>query len=466
MTAEKKTYRGRTFPDFILPDKDKKSTRRFLKGGETTSFDIKLKTVTPILGGGYHTRELDDVDIIRVPTIRGHLRFWWRALYAHKFKGSEELYEAECKLWGGAGGEDDGAGKSKVELRIKNKKELYARKDSYIDSSKVHTYTSKKKDFKETVGSYALWVAQEPHADRYKEGLVFELYVRTPIEHLKQVRNTIKAWILFGGYGSRTRRGLGSLTVNIDTKNKDKEKETEDINRWLPKEADGKAINNLFEGLDPLGKEVGEEDKFKGDTPRLPGALLYVKDTMTEDQDAWKEALNKLKAFRQGRGFAREQGDQRPGRSRWPEADKIRRLTSRIRAHTPRFNSECYWPRAGFGLPIGGQFVTSRGREEDEPGNFLIKWRDDEDSHDRLASPLILKPLPLANGKYVPCALWLNRGYPKGEVFVDGLNGSEAPFDKLTADNDKVLFKPLQGKGSLRDAFLDWLGTQGFKEVQ
>ncbi len=461
MTAEKKTYRGRTYK--ALPDLPEPRSRRFLGGNETTSFDIQLKTVTPILGGGYRARELDDVDIIRVPTIRGHLRFWWRALYAHKHRGSEELYKAECKLWGGAGGEDDEAGKSKVELRIKNKKELYARKDSYIDSSKVHTYTSKKKDFKETVGSYALWVAQEPHADRYKEGLVFELYVRTPIEHLKQVRNTIKAWILFGGYGSRTRRGLGSLTVNIDTKNKDKEKETEDINRWLPKEATKKAINGLFDGLDPLDAE----GDFEGDTPKLPGALLYVGSNPSNAESSWVKALNKLKAFRQGRGFAREQGDQRPGRSRWPEADKIRRLTSRIRAHTPRFNSECYWPRAGFGLPIGGQFVTSRGREEDEPGNFLIKWRDDEDSHDRLASPLILKPLTLTNDKFVPCALWLNRGYPEGgEVFVDGLTGSEAPFDKLTGKGDEVLFKPLKDKETLREAFLDWLGTQDFKEVE
>jgi hypothetical protein len=85
MPAEKKPYRGRTLPDFIRPDKEKQSSRRFLGGNETTTIVVQLKTVTPILGGGYRTRKLDDMDVIRVPTIRGHLRFWWRALYAQGF---------------------------------------------------------------------------------------------------------------------------------------------------------------------------------------------------------------------------------------------------------------------------------------------------------------------------------------------------------------------------------------------
>jgi len=97
----------------------------------------------------------------------------------------------------------------------------------------------------------------------------------------------------------------------------------------------------------------------------------------------------------------------------------------------------------------------------------LINGQKKKVPKDRLASPLILKPLPLTGDKFVPCALWLNRGYPEGgEVYVDGLTGSEAPFDKLTGKGDEVLFKPLQGKKSLREAFRDWLGTQGFKEVQ
>jgi hypothetical protein len=37
------------------------------------------------------------------------------------------------------------------------------------------------------------------------------------------------------------------------------------------------------------------------------------------------------------------------------------------------------------------------------------------------------------------------------------VRGSEAPFDRLLGAGDKSLFRPLDGKSTLRDAFLDWL---------
>jgi hypothetical protein len=42
-------------------------------------------------------------------------------------------------------------------------------------------------------------------------------------------------------------------------------------------------------------------------------------------------------------------------------------------------------------------------------------------------------------------------------VYLKGVPGSEAPFDLLIAPGDKTRFKPLEGKKTLRDAFLDWL---------
>ncbi len=45
------------------------------------SITLHLRLITPLFGGGYETREVDPDCIIRPATIRGHLRFWWRALY-------------------------------------------------------------------------------------------------------------------------------------------------------------------------------------------------------------------------------------------------------------------------------------------------------------------------------------------------------------------------------------------------
>jgi CRISPR-associated protein Cmr1 len=44
------------------------------------------------LGGSPQTRTIDAVDIIRAATIRGHLRLWWRALYAHQYDCPTALY--------------------------------------------------------------------------------------------------------------------------------------------------------------------------------------------------------------------------------------------------------------------------------------------------------------------------------------------------------------------------------------
>src|SRR5690606_20083052 len=108
------------------------------------------------------------------------------------------------------------------------------------------------------------------------------------------------------------------------------------------------------------------------------------------------------------------------------EADKIRHLTRRTRGHEPRHNGVPVWPRAGFGLPIVGRFQRQarNGGRLDEPDDFLLLWRRGRENEDRLASPLIVKAVPLAGGTFVPCALWLNRAYPAGsgvEVYVKGV---------------------------------------------
>ena len=168
----------------------------------------------------------------------------------------------------------------------------------------------------------------------------------------------------------------------------------------------------------------------------------------------------------------------RPSISNWPEADKIRRIKNKTRAHAPRHNAAPAWPRAGFGLPIIGQFQTqdrygqrfdSRNPQNGEPGPFELRWRAGNDERDRLASPLIVKALPLADGSFAPCALWLNRSEPTGaqvglarpkqgrpdEKEVDP--ATMAPFDRLVANGDTPQFSAIANKTSLRQAFLDWL---------
>lgn len=442
---------------------------RAARGGpELHELRVRLEVVTPILGGSHQTRAIDDVDVIRAASVRGHLRFWWRALYASHCANAEELYERESALWGRAATKD--GGRSIVEIRVE------VTVPGGTDNSEVRLYDSR--DGRRTPGAYALWPARAetrtntPAAPRRKPGTQFQLRVKvaaTSEAEVKPVRNALSAWILFGGYGGRTRRGLGSLTV------------IEDATAWLPSTLTREAFTSLF-GIDIFAAPT----TMPNDVPWFGGAALQLRPAVKDAHTAWVAALDWLKEFRQGTSGpdgerAREPDPgggrlRRPSISNWPEADKIRHIERKTKTHTTQHSATAAWPRAGFGLPIIGQFQTTDRNDNrnayEEPGRFELRWRAGKAEHDRLASPLIVKALALADSTFAPCALWLNRSYPQGaEVGLarprQGGRANEkevdprtlAPFDRLVARDDTARFSALANKASLREAFLDWLHT-------
>jgi CRISPR-associated protein Cmr1 len=175
------------------------------------SFSVEIETVTPILGGAPETRTIDTIDIIRAPTIRGHLRFWWRALQRDPelLADRAKFATAEAAIWGKAHDRDNG-GRSPVEITVEVRQPVPRRDPSDIDYR--------------TPGAYALWPAmrirekgkeQDP-APRYPAGVRFRLSLSAPETSIHELQNVVRAWLLFGGYGSRTRRGLGSLKLTKD----------------------------------------------------------------------------------------------------------------------------------------------------------------------------------------------------------------------------------------------------------
>jgi len=436
-----------------LPEANSRAMRA---GPDLIETSVRIEVVTPILGGAALLRNADIVDVIRTPSIRGQLRFWWRALNGHLYESPEGLHARESALWGRAA-EVEG-GRSAVELRVA------VEQTGKPDSSDIRLYDSK--EGKATPGAYALWPAREekrerrPTAPRRAPGTRFLLTLLAPSSDIKEVENVVRAWLLFGGYGSRTRRGLGAFRV-LDAPT-----------GWLPPTAARQELERLF------GRDIfAAPGTPANDVPWLAGAALHVGRAERNAEAAWTRALEWLKEFRQGTssgpgGRARETGTgklqpQRPSISNWPEADKIRRLAGKTKAHPPRHNSTLAWPRAGFGLPIIGQFQAKArdGSRLDEPGPFELRWHEPNPNepgktveHERLASPLIIKAMPLANGEFVPIALWLNRACPQnGEVVLRDVRDSAAPFDRLVAAGDTPRFPALAGKQSLREAFLDWL---------
>jgi CRISPR-associated protein Cmr1 len=401
------------------------------KGERLVTFSVAIKVVTPILGGSSRLREIDDIDVIRAPTVRGQLRFWWRALRGHDADPAA-LRDAERELWGGVGTTQV---RSPVEVRIRVDK-VGDRDDTDVRPS--------------SPGAYALWPAREEPgrlaAPRRRPGTRFEVTVVVPATREPEVRDAMRAWLLFGGYGSRPRRGLGSLTV------------THEANTWLPAAPTRREIAGLFDR-----DVLAAAPHAATETPRLAGASLLVGVATESAHDAWTAALGWLSEFRQAKTDSA---------SSWPEADKVRHLTRRSGARVPRHNSIPAWPRASFGLPIVFRFKDPPKGREPEPGPHMLSWLPEEESKpaDRLASPLVLKALPLANGRFVPCALWLHRTPPPGQVVLLGrteggsgwrrVPGSEAPYDRLVADGDSSLVPALRDAADMRSAFLGWLSRR------
>ncbi|MCG8418429.1 MAG: type III-B CRISPR module RAMP protein Cmr1 [Proteobacteria bacterium] len=388
-----------------LPPEPPRRDRRFMATRQDDRIlCLPLETVTPIFGGAASPRQLDDVDAIRVSGIRGQLRFFWRALYGHECQNAAELAAQEFALWGGI----------TAQQPVRSRVDLWLSHVSGIGPGSRDT--SRIKDRR--VG-YVLWPARPPReeapwAPRRKKGVQFCLHVRiadpdrkagngSEITNATQVLSALRAWLLFGGIGSRTRRGCGSLTINLTACAGQPDRIQ--LAAWLPAEANPMAIERLL-GMRCISKPA----RPLRDMPSLHGARLFHGRPGRSPKKAWEQAISWLQQFRM------EIGPKQRG--------KPKRELNHARA---------IQERAALGLPI----VGLAGNE-----NARLGWNNRAgQSRDRLTSPVIFKPLPLADGRFAPIALWLARADPKGSLIwlcgdsPQGLVAGEFPkSDRLLGD--------------------------------
>jgi hypothetical protein len=111
-------------------------------------------------------------------------------------------------------------------------------------------------------------------------------------------------------------------------------------------------------------------------------------------------------------------------------------------------------------LPIQVRFQKlDRNKQPFVPGpprETEILWTPDGCTpSQRLASPVIVKPVQLREGRFVPVALWLDRELPASAQA--GLADRPDSLAPMSAMPPSPLYSPLAGKASVKDAFMDWL---------
>ncbi|GGN27625.1 MULTISPECIES: type III-B CRISPR module RAMP protein Cmr1 [Marinomonas] len=294
----------------------------------------KCTLVTPMYGGGVEAGKVDTAMPIRASSIRGQLRFWWRIACGPK--DPKELFKRETAIWGGIG--DEGAKASKVQIRVKCKK---------INSN----HLERSKSIKGFGVKYILGAADEVSCLLSGYEFVLEVHYKDQVldEEKAQVEETLRWWASFGGIGGRTRRGFGAIKI---------------------------------EGLKPV-----YETEMKGLMKLEFISDSNGKKSFNSAEDAWKKATELFYQFRQGKGIGRNEGQgSRPGRSRWPEPDQLRRMTKKHKTdHDPVHPAGNVFPRAAFGLPIIFDF---NDRTNKEPNTMTLLPKGEQ----RMASPLIICP--------------------------------------------------------------------------
>jgi CRISPR-associated protein Cmr1 len=377
----------------------------------------EYELITPLFGGGVEPGQCDDLTPIRGTEIRGHLRFWWRATQGGRFGDSlDDMRKAEAALWGAASTPKVPA-QSKVQIRILSAEHGSSVKPFKVElndrgrpvpkerrESNVPAYVAfpLQPDRKEAEG---IWHGRAKLAE-VRRCIRFQLEITFPSDNSVEVHAALWAWENFGGVGGRTRRGFGALHL-VSVKGNPipflvKMGQLEDT-KLLD------VVRSALEEELNSPERVVEGEVWPADVPRLHyGASFELTAVKDGAEEAWASLIDALKAFRQLRNPGHP-----PKRSRWPEPEYIRSddLTGqRLQKHQPVRLIKAF-PRAAFGLPIIFQFHPQQRPREDDPLNkesdprtTMLTLKDKE----RLASPLILRPLKVAEGKYVGLALILN----------------------------------------------------------
>lgn len=439
----------------------------------------KYKLITPLFGGGVVAGVNDDVTPISGKAIRGHMRFWWRATRAGRFNADlEAMLEFESRLFGAAATEGEPRD-SKVQVSISEVTEIASaavrRNQPYYQRHRVSDGWQQM--------TYAAFPFQDnPQYVTYD--ISFKVTISFP-ETIKdkagvdifispEINAALWAWETFGGVGARTRRGFGALLCTSSAGYKAK---VESIESRIQQElnthvADGVCHPDVPHVSKDLSFIVVGREGGRGQTAQ--------RNPYSSAEEAWEELIRRLKEFRQARTGAGGRG-----RSKWPEPEKIRRITGhRLKDHLENGVLHSHaedialkdiesFPRGQFGLPIIFQFKRDQ-KNQVAPNNPNLDPVDTTlkggpigstgKFRERLASPLILRPLACGNNEAVGLAIILRapRRPPEGLCLVG--NGVEESVSADLVRQDALKIEPVKSFAALKadgdeidvlEAFLD-----------
>jgi CRISPR-associated protein Cmr1 len=301
---------------------------------------LELEAVTPIYRGGASPEAIDTERPFRASAIRGLLRHWWRATRPET--DPRDLWEREASLFGAI--RRGRAVASRVRVGVVGPSSHEGSKPEGVE--------------------YALWVHGNKDKGKklYHERAKATLTLQVPADRASEIHHALSAWLLLGGIGSRSRRGLGA------------------VHAFHP------SIRPELSTIEALAAHVARfaPDPASRRWPSLGGGCVLVGPAARGPLEAWTAAVRQMQALRQY-----------PAVRRWHDDDYV--VFTAGRSFVSR--------RAALGLPL--QF-----QKRDGPG----KWRmtpivKGAPKADRVPSPIHLRPV-LIGGHWHPLMSVLRVPYP------------------------------------------------------
>lgn len=426
----------RRLPEVPVPPVEPVENTLFKEAGKRKEQFIKqtrkYELITPLFGGGVDPATADPVTIIRGTSIRGQLRFWWRATRGGQFEGDlQKMKDRENEIWGSASTEKKPL-PSKVQIVIEttDKGRIFRPRDGKAISDLTSLY------------GYVAFPLRDKPGYSVIEGVKFTLtisfYHQEKETIQKEVDAALWAWETFGGIGARTRRGFGALRcIEVDNK-------SVPIldSKNLRHEIDKGIASHVVKGI------------WHKNVPHLSIDSSHY--CLTEESNSviasWEYLIKKLKAFRQFRHNGR-------GRSLWPEPDAIRRLTKQqLAKHSTAISNITKFPRGHFGLPIIFEFKDQDKLRPNNPNSDPAKATLQGSTYDRLASPLIFRPVACSGNQAVGLAVILDTPRnPEGGVKLTNVRG-EWDVQSELVESEAQKINPLKDRSSdVLVAFLKFL---------
>ena len=338
--------------------------------------EASFRIVTPLFMSGSDKFKAE----LRVPSIKGALRFWWRALALGRLGTVKKVREDECRIFGSA---ENDIGQSRVHLRLKLPENAEQYKEQilkyeggepvgpgarYLGYGVVESVSSRKKNTKE--GQILRSCLKYPF-----NGILNILIKNdTNEDDIKSVAAALIAMGLFGGLGSRSRKGYGSFNLE-ELKFGDKPLYT------TPKDVEElkKQIGSLFSNysIQPY--------------PSLPPYTAYSNCTRIDIVDKGPDPLRLLNSVGEAMQMYRSWG--RNGKVNGKNSEMNFKDDHDLAAQSIKTKVGTHPRRVAFGLPHNYYFSSYQEKVDVKPARL-----------ERRASPLFIHIHELSNGQYAAIA--------------------------------------------------------------